>query len=153
MSARDLSEADVAAALKTYTPTGKRDEYIMFASGGHSGQVIVIGIPSMRVLKYIAVFAPEPWQGYGYGDQTEALFEAGKRHGKMVKWGDVHHPAVSETNGEYDGKYLFVNDKANPRVAVINLEDFVTTQIVSSGPHRGVQREIPGRGDILEVRP
>ena len=59
MKARGLTEADVTAALKTYTPTGGRDEYLLFASGGHSGQVIVIGIPSMRILKYIAVFTPD----------------------------------------------------------------------------------------------
>src|SRR5687767_6270837 len=67
MKARDLAEADVVAALKTYTPTGRHDEYMLFGSGGHSGQVVVVGLPSMRILKYIAVFTPEPWQGYGYG--------------------------------------------------------------------------------------
>ncbi|HSN30122.1 MAG TPA: hypothetical protein VLT45_27735, partial [Kofleriaceae bacterium] len=62
MKARNLSEADVKAALMTYTPTGHHDEYVIFASGGHSGQVVVIGVPSMRILKYIGVFTPEPWQ-------------------------------------------------------------------------------------------
>ena len=28
------------------------------------------------------------------------------------------------------GDYLFINDKANPRIAVINLKDFETTQMV-----------------------
>src|SRR5512135_2344645 len=56
MKARNLSEADVEAALKTYVPTGKRDEYLIFASGGQSGQVLVIGVPSMRLLKVIGVF-------------------------------------------------------------------------------------------------
>ena len=73
MAARGLSEADVEAALKTYTPTGKKDEYFLFASGGHSGQVFVIGVPSMRQLKTIAVFTPEPWQGYGYGDESNKI--------------------------------------------------------------------------------
>ena len=41
----------------------------MFASGGHSGQVYVIGMPSMRIIKKIAVFTPEPWQGWGYGEE------------------------------------------------------------------------------------
>jgi len=132
MQARGLSEADVAAALKTYTPTGGRDEYLMFASGGHSGQVMVIGMPSMRILKVIGVFTPEPWQGYGYGDQTDSLIASGDREGQPVRWADTHHPALSETGGDYDGEYLFINDKANARVAVISLKDFVTTQIVTS---------------------
>jgi len=131
MSARGLSEADVSAALKTYTPTGGRDDYLLFASGGHSGQVMVIGVPSMRILKVIGVFTPEPWQGYGYGDQTNALLASGDR-GTALRWADTHHPALSETKGDYDGEYLFINDKANARVAVISLKDFVTQQIVTS---------------------
>ncbi len=133
MKTRNLSEADVAAALKTYTPTGVHDPYYTFASGGHGGQVLVIGVPSMRILKVIAVFTPEPWQGYGYGDQTNALLASGDIDGRELRWADTHHPALSETAGDYDGKYLFINDKANARMAVVNLEDFVTTQIVRSG--------------------
>jgi nitrous-oxide reductase len=133
MSARDLTEADVTAALKTYTPTGAKDEYMIFASGGHGGNVIVIGVPSMRIHKYIAVFGPEPWQGYGYGDQTSDLLASGNLEGEDLGWGDVHHPALSETAGDYDGEYLFVNDKANARIAVIDLKDFATKQIVQSG--------------------
>ncbi|MEB2283073.1 MAG: cytochrome C [Polyangiaceae bacterium UTPRO1] len=132
MKERNLSEDDVVAALKTYTPSGVHDEYYIFASGGHSGQVIVIGAPSMRILKYIAVFTPEPWQGYGYGDQTTTLLRSGDRDGKELNWADTHHPALSETGGDYDGQYLFINDKANARVAVISLRDFTTKQIVYS---------------------
>jgi nitrous-oxide reductase len=132
MKARGLNEADVVAALKTYTPTGKPDEFYMFASGGHSGQVLVIGVPSMRILKYIAVFTPEPWQGYGFDEETAKLLVDGSPKGQMLTWGDSHHPALSQTNGDYDGEFLFINDKANARVAVISLKDFNTTQIVRS---------------------
>jgi nitrous-oxide reductase len=132
MQARKLAEPDVTAALKTYTPTGVHDEYLMFASGGHSGQVLVVGLPSMRLLKVIGVFTPEPWQGYGYGDQTGAVLAAGNRDGQTLSWADTHHPALSETNGDYDGKFLFIGDKANARLAVVDLHDFVTKQIVAS---------------------
>src|SRR5262245_45709404 len=53
MKARGLTEADVEAALKTYVPSGKLDEYYIFASGGQSGNINVIGVPSMRMLKVI----------------------------------------------------------------------------------------------------
>jgi nitrous-oxide reductase len=132
MKARNLTDRDVSAALKTYMPTGKLDEFYGFASGGQSGQMIVFGVPSMRILKYVAVFTPEPWQGYGYGDDSNALIASGDRMGHSLTWGDMHHMALSETGGEYDGKYLFMNDKANARLAVVDLRDFVTVQIVTS---------------------
>ncbi|MCC2112021.1 MAG: hypothetical protein KDJ16_08315, partial [Hyphomicrobiales bacterium] len=69
MKRRGLTEKDILAAAKTYTPTGGRDEFIVFSSGGQSGQIIVYGIPSMRILKYVAVITPEPWQGYGFDDE------------------------------------------------------------------------------------
>jgi nitrous-oxide reductase len=114
MKERGLSEADVSAALKTYVPTGRKDDYYIFSSGGQSGQVIVIGIPSMRILKYIAVFTPEPWQGWGVGDQaSEDVLAAGDRRGMRMRWGDTHHPNLSETKGDYDGQFLFIGDKAS----------------------------------------
>jgi nitrous-oxide reductase len=132
MKARNLSEADVTAALKTYTPSGRPDPYVMFASGGHSGQVLVVGIPSMRILKYIGVFTPEPWQGYGFDEESATMIAESSPKGHPLAWGDSHHPAISETNADYDGQFLFIGDKANARVAVISLKDFVTTQIVHS---------------------
>lgn len=131
MKDRGLTQKDILAAAKTYTPTGGRDEYLAFASGGQSGHVIVYGVPSMRILKYIGVFTPEPWQGYGFDDESKAVL-AMDNPGTKIKFGDVHHPAFSETKGEYDGRFLFVNDKANPRIAVIDLKDFETKQIVAS---------------------
>jgi nitrous-oxide reductase len=130
MQARGLSQQDVLAAAKTYVPTGGRDEFVAFSSGGQSGQVIVYAIPSMRILKYIAVFTPEPWQGYGFDEESKKILAEGKIDGKAIGWGDAHHPAISETDGKYDGQFLFINDKANPRIAVVDLRDFETKQIV-----------------------
>jgi len=131
-AARGLTPDDVTAALKTYMPTGRHDEYIMFSSGGHSGQVFVIGLPSMRLIRSIAVFTPEPWQGWGYGVGDDIL-QAGFVEGKhALSWGDTHHPALSETAGDYDGQFCFINDKANARVAVIDLKDFETKQIIKN---------------------
>ena len=78
IAARGLTPDDVYAAVKTYMPTGQKDEYVMFSSGGHSGQVLVIGVPSMRLLKVIGVFTPEPWQGWGYYNETRAVLDGGK---------------------------------------------------------------------------
>ena len=139
---RKLSPDDVVAALQTFMPSGRHDDYIMFASGGHSGQVFVIGLPSMRLLRSIGVFTPEPWQGWGYGsEETMKILETGSGGRKGLSWGDTHHPALSETGGAYDGQFLFINDKAQSRVAVIDLRDFETKQIlknpISTSDHGG----------------
>jgi nitrous-oxide reductase len=131
--ARNLTPKDVVAALKTYMPSGRLDDYLMFSSGGHSGQVLVIGLPSMRLLKVIGVFTPEPWQGWGTGSITsQAVLREGKQLGRELTWGDTHHPALSETGASYDGQFLFINDKADARIAVIDLRDFETKQIVAN---------------------
>ena len=133
-SARGLTPDDITAALKTYMPSGRHDDYIMFASGGHAGQLFLIGLPSMRILKTVAVFTPEPWQGWGYGsrDSMAILAEGQPSDTQTVLWGDTHHPALSETGGEYDGQFVFINDKAHARVAVVDLRDFETKQIVKN---------------------
>jgi nitrous-oxide reductase len=130
MKRRSLSEKDVLAAAKTYVPPGGRDEFIVFSSTGQAGQVLVYGIPSMRPLKYIGVFTPEPFQGYSYDDESKKITVAKTPEGDPVTWGDTHHPDLSKTDGDYDGQYLFINDKNTPRIAVIGLKDFETRQIV-----------------------
>ncbi len=128
-----LTDEQVNAAIKSYLPSGVHDPYIMLASGGHSGQMFVIGIPSMRILKEIGVFTPEPWQGWGFGNEgTMETLAQGDIDGNEVRWADTHHPALSETAGDYDGQFVFVNDKANARVAVVDLRDFETKQIVKN---------------------
>lgn len=135
---RNLTPNDVLGAVSTYEPSGQHDEYIMFASGGQSGQVLVYGIPSMRLLDQIPVFTPDSMAGWGYGGAGSAILRdgdlpAGTRGPAMqIRWGDTHHPALSQTNAKYDGKYLFINDKANGRIAVVDLRYFKTTQIVKN---------------------
>ena len=76
----------------------------------------------MRLLRLISVFTPEPWQGYGYGAGHEVL-EQGFIDGQEILWGDTHHPALSETNGEYDGQWLFIGDKATGTVTAFDPAD------------------------------
>ena len=115
------------AALATYVPPGDLDEYYLFYSGGHSGQVFVTGVPSMRHICTIPVFTPYPGTGYGFDDDSKEMLGG-------YSWGDSHHPGFSETDGEYDGRWLFINDNANGRIARIDLGDFKTKQILSI-PH------------------
>ncbi|SHN87659.1 Sec-dependent nitrous-oxide reductase [Desulfitobacterium chlororespirans] len=135
ISVDGVSDDVVQAALKTYVPPGQLDEYYMFASGGHSGNVFVYGVPSMRRIRTIPVFTPESAVGYGWTTESKEML------GEW-SWGDVHHPALSETKGDYDGRWLFVNDNANSRAARIDLDSFRTSQILDIpniyGPHSAV---------------
>jgi len=115
------------AAMKTYVAPGDLDEYYMFSSGGHSGQMYVYGVPSMRHLSTIPVFSPYPGTGYGFDDDSKKML------GRFT-WGDAHHPALSETNGDYDGRWLFINEM-NGRVARIDLRDFKTKEIFGPAPN------------------
>jgi len=126
--ARRATASDAAvAAQKVYVAPGDLDEYYMFASGGHSGQVYIYGVPSMRHLSTIPVYTPYPATGYGFDDESRAML------GRFT-WGDVHHPSLSETNGEYDGRWLLVNDM-NGRLARVDLRDFKTKQIFGPVPN------------------
>ncbi|MCC7363358.1 MAG: Sec-dependent nitrous-oxide reductase [Dehalococcoidia bacterium] len=136
---RNLAPEDVTRALKTFVPPGEQaDEFFLFASGGHSGQILVIGVPSMRLLKVIAVFSPEPWQGYGVGADNDVILREGTNSSATptsaarspLTWGDTHHPALSETGGEYDGRWIYINDRANGRIGMVDLRDFKTKQLV-----------------------
>lgn len=140
-AARKLSPDDVARAVKTFVAPGNKtgDEFFLFSSAGHGGQLLVMGVPSMRILKVIGVFTPESWQGHGFGsDSSEPVIAQGtdmtqkpssKARGPLT-WGDTHHSALSETNGEYDGRFCYINDRANGRIAMVDLRDFKTKQIL-----------------------
>jgi len=128
---RGLSDADVLAAVKTFMPRGGRDEYFGFVGTGNSGTMIVYGLPSMRIYKYVGVFSPEPWQGYGFDDESSLMLKKASLDDRINTYGDMRYPAFSETNGLYNGKYLFFSDGANSRVALLGLDDFETKQVLS----------------------
>jgi nitrous-oxide reductase len=126
---KPMATGDVqAAALASYVKPGDQDQYYLFYSGGHSGQVFVAGVPSMRHIFTIPVFTPYPGTGYGYDEESKAMLGG-------FTWGDVHHPAASKTAGDYDGRWLFVNDNANNRIARIDLRDLKTKQILGPIPN------------------
>ncbi|ATJ84606.1 TAT-dependent nitrous-oxide reductase [Halomonas beimenensis] len=106
---------------------GELDEYYGFWSGGHQGEVRVLGVPSMRELMRIPVFNVDSASGWGITNESKRVLGESSRFLN----GDAHHPHVSMTDGRYDGKYLFINDKANTRVARIRLDIMKTDKIIT----------------------
>ena len=132
---RGLSPEEVEAAVRTYPRPGKHDdEFVAFLSGGHAGNIIALGIPSMRILKTIPVYSADSWQGWltGSTESGDVVREGQFWNDMPLTWGDLHHPKLSVTNGEYDGKWILAADKAAGRLAVVDLRDFRTKQIVKT---------------------
>jgi len=125
-----------SAAEKVYVKPGEHDTYYAFLSGGHSGQIFVYGMPSCRHITTIPVFTPEPAVGYGVDEESKAML-------KGFAWGDAHHPGLSETDGDYDGRWLFINDMPNARIARIDLRDFKTREIFGPIPNLSAAHACP----------
>ncbi|MEN8186703.1 MAG: Sec-dependent nitrous-oxide reductase [Bacteroidota bacterium] len=133
---RGLNAEDVLSAAKTYTPDNLKDEYVSLNSGGQEGNLPMYTIPSMRMLKYVPTNTRQPYSGFGYSEETWGLLEDGFIDGQEILWGDTHHPGFSETEGIYNGRWAVINDKANPRVYIYDLNDWHVKQVIKSPIYR-----------------
>jgi nitrous-oxide reductase len=120
-------------ASRTFVGPGDYDEFYAFLSGGYSGQLSVWGLPSGRMFKVIPVFSQDPESGYGYTEETKPLLMTS--YGFQA-WDDSHHPHLSQTNGDADGRWVFINGNNTPRVARIDL-DYMETREILEIPNTG----------------
>lgn len=126
------------SGASTHVAPGELDDYYGFWSGGHSGEIRIVGVPSMRELKRIPVFNRDAATGWGEDDWSKSLLD-----GKYS--GDTHHVHLSYTDGTYDGRYVFVNDKAASRLARVRIDTMEVDAIVNIPNADGVHGIFPQR--------
>ncbi len=132
---------DEPAEVKGQDPhvgPGQLDDYYGFWSGGQSGEIRILGVPSMRELKRIPVFNRESATGWGQTDFSKKLLG-----GRMA--GDTHHVHLSYNNGTYDGRYVYVNDKMSARLARVRIATMEVDKIVDIPNSQGTHGIFPQR--------
>ena len=143
--------AHADAANATHIKPGELDTYYGLWSGGHTGDMRVLGMPSGRELHRIPCFVPDALVGWGITNESKKIM--GTKADGSLKYtvGDSHHTHASYKDGNYDGRYAWINDKINSRIARIRLDYFTCDKITELPNVQGFHGIFPDKRDPVDA--
>ncbi|WP_374241318.1 TAT-dependent nitrous-oxide reductase [Zoogloea sp.] len=139
-----------AGELNLHPAPGQLDTYYGVWSGGHSGEVRVLGLPSGREIKRVPTFNIDCMSGWGITNESKAVIGTKADGSLKYKTGDTHHIHGSYTDGTYDGKYYWVNDKIHGRIARIRGDVFECDKITEIPNIQGFHGIFPDKRDPVD---
>lgn len=131
---------------------GQLDDYYHFSSGGHSGEVRIIGVPSGRELRRVPVFNIDCMVGWGITNESKAIMGTKPDGSLKYTTGDTHHVHGSYKDGTYDGRYLWVNDKIHSRLARIRMDTMEVDKIIELPNVMGFHGVFPDKRDPVDEK-
>jgi nitrous-oxide reductase len=109
-------------------------------------------LPSGRTIKRIPVFNIDPMVGWGITNESKKII--GTKPDGSLKYitGDTHHIHGSYTDGTYDGKYLWINDKIHGRLARIRMDYMECDKITELPNIQGFHGLFPDKRDPVDPK-
>jgi nitrous-oxide reductase len=142
--------APAAAHSPAHLKPGELDTYYGLWSGGHTGDFRVLGMPSGRELHRVPCFVPDALVGWGITNESKAIMGTKADGSLRYTVGDTHHTHASYKDGNYDGRYAWINDKINARIARIRLDYFICDKITELPNVQGFHGIFPDKRDPVD---
>ena len=143
-------DAAHASGNSTHLKPGELDTYYGLWSGGHTGDMRVLGLPSGRELMRIPCFVPDALVGWGITNESKKIMGTKPDGSLRYTVGDSHHTHASYKDGNYDGRYAWINDKINARIARIRLDYFICDKITQLPNVQGFHGIFPDKADPVD---
>ena len=143
---------DHSASNATHLKPGELDTYYGLWSGGHNGDMRVLGLPSGRELHRIPCFVPDALVGWGITNESKKIMGTKPDGSLRYNVADTHHTHASYKDGNYDGRYAWINDKINARIARIRLDYFVCDKITDLPNVQGFHGIFPDKRDPVDEK-
>jgi nitrous-oxide reductase len=142
--------AHAGGGANVHLKPGELDTYYGLWSGGHNGDMRVLGLPSGREIHRIPCFVPDALVGWGITNESKAVMGTKADGSLRYTVADTHHTHASYKDGNYDGRYAWINDKINSRIARIRLDYFICDKITDLPNVQGFHGIFPDKADPVD---